>query len=85
MNRILGAARLHLVLGVAPHPLAGRGQQRRDQLPIWKTTDAGQQPGGSITGGLAPLYAAVLLARLDTGPFAVVTTWRAGWDDLGPG
>ena len=54
-------------------------------LPIWKTTDAGQQPGGGITGGLAALYAAVLLARLATGPFVVVTTWRAGWDDLGPG
>lgn len=63
MNRVLGAARLHLV-----HPLAALGvpwavvaSSFAINLLVWGFTDAGQQPGGGITGGLGALYATALV------------------------
>jgi hypothetical protein len=63
MNRVLAAARLHLV-----NPLVALGvpwlivaSSFAINLPIWGLTDAGAQPGGGITRGLAALYITVLV------------------------
>lgn len=63
MNRVLAAARLHLVnpvvaLGV---PWLIVASSFVINLAIWGLTDAGEQPGGGITGGLAALYITVLV------------------------
>lgn len=63
MNRTLGAARLHLV-----NPLLSLGipwlvvlSSFAINLVVWGVTDAGGEPGGGSTGGLAALYLTVLI------------------------
>ena len=63
MDRILGAARLHLV-----NPLMSLGvpwlvvlSSFAINLVVWGVTAAGDQPGGGSTGGLAALYLTVLI------------------------
>ena len=63
MDRILGAARLHLVnppltLGV---PWLVVLSSFAINLVVWGVTDAGDQPGGGSTGGLGALYLTVLV------------------------
>jgi hypothetical protein len=63
MNRVLAAARLH-----AMNPLLTIGipwgivlLSFSINLGVWALTDAGQQPGGGITGGVVSLYITVLV------------------------
>jgi hypothetical protein len=63
MNRIVGAARLHLV-----NPLLSLGvpwmvvlSSFAINLLVWGATDVGDQPGGASTGGLAALYLTALV------------------------
>jgi hypothetical protein len=63
MNRVLAAARMHLVnplvmLGI---PWAIVALSFAINLAIWGLTDAGAQPDGGITGGVLALYITVLV------------------------
>jgi hypothetical protein len=77
MNRVLAAARLHtmnplLTFGI---PWAIVLLSFAINLAVWSLTDAGAQPGGGITGGVASLYITVLVVFIQsvTGllPFAM--------------
>ena len=68
MNRTLAAARMHLV-----NPLLTIGVpwgivllSFAINLPIWALTDAGQAPGGGITGGVLSLYITVLVVYVQS-------------------
>ncbi|MGY1687576.1 hypothetical protein ACI8AK_18485 [Geodermatophilus sp. SYSU D00867] len=63
MNRVLAAARLHsmnplLTVGI---PWGVVSLSFAINLAVWSLTDAGTQPGGGITGGVASLYITVLV------------------------
>jgi hypothetical protein len=63
MNRTLAAARLHLVnpLQIIGIPWGIALLSFAINLPIWALTEAGQQPGGGITGGVLSLYISVMV------------------------
>lgn len=63
MNRVLASARLHamnplLTVGI---PWGVVSLSFVINLAVWSLTDAGTQPGGGITGGVASLYITVLV------------------------
>jgi hypothetical protein len=63
MNRTLAAARLHLVnpLQIIGIPWGIALLSFAINLPIWALTEAGEQPGGGITGGVLSLYISVMV------------------------
>ncbi|SHF56460.1 hypothetical protein [Geodermatophilus nigrescens] len=68
MNRVLASARLHamnplLTVGI---PWGVVSLSFVINLAVWSLTDAGTQPGGGITGGVASLYITVLVVFIQS-------------------
>jgi hypothetical protein len=77
MNRTLAAARLHLVnpLQIIGIPWGIALLSFAINLPIWALTEAAEQPGGGITGGVLSLYISVMVVFVQSAtqllPFAM--------------